>query len=102
MQYSVHLIEEARGDFKKLDNSQKLQVAKQLKTLESNPYKGKRLGKKYGINLTGYYKLYAAKKQVRIVYMVKESRIMVEVISIGMREDFAVYKEAFKRVKNKS
>lgn len=99
MHYNVHLIEEAREDFKKLDRSQKIQVAKQLKNLETNPYKGKGLGKKYGINLSGYFKLYAVKKQIRIVYRIKENQVMVEVISIGMREDFVVYREAFKRIK---
>jgi mRNA interferase RelE/StbE len=99
MHYKVQLIEEAREDFKKLDHSQKMQVSKQLKSLEINPHKGKRLGNKYGINLSGYLKLYAVKKQVRIVYTIKEKEILVEVISIGMREDFAVYKEAFRRIR---
>ena len=99
MLYKVQLIEEAREDFKKLDHSQKMQVSKQLKSLEINPYKGKRLGHKYGINLSGYFKLYAVKKQVRIVYTIKEKEILVEVISIGMREDFTVYKEAFRRIR---
>jgi mRNA interferase RelE/StbE len=99
MQYDVHLIEEAKQDFKNLDSSQKIPVAKQLKSLETNPYKGKPLGKKYGIDLTGYYKLYVLKKKIRIIYTVKENRIMVEVITIGKREDFKVYKEASKRIK---
>jgi len=101
MRFNVHLIEEAREDFKKLDNSQKIPVAKQLKKLESNPYKGKPLGKKYEIDLSGYYKLYAVKKQIRIIYTVKRSQITVEVITIGAREDSIVYKEAFKRTKGK-
>jgi mRNA interferase RelE/StbE len=102
MKFNVDLIEEAREDYKKLDNSQKIKVAKQLKQLEANPYKGKHLGKKFGIDLTGYYKLYAIEKKIRIVYTVKEDIITVEVITIGKREDFKVYKETFKRIKNKS
>lgn len=99
MKYSVHLIEEAKVDFKKLDNSQKIHVAKQLKQLETNPLKGKHLGHKFGVDLTGYYKLYALKKQIRIIYTVIEQKIVVEVIAIDKREDFKVYKEAHKRIK---
>ncbi len=101
MRYSVHLIEEAKEDFKKLDNSQRIQVAKQLKQLETNPYKGTHLGHKYSIDLTGYYKLYAVKKSIRIIYTVKEEKIIVEVISIGKREGLAAYREAHERIKNK-
>ena len=99
MKYNVHLIEEAKKDFKQLDNSQKIPAAKQLKQLEISPYKGKPLGKKFGIDLTGYYKLYVLKKQVRIIYTVVENKVMVEVISIGKREEFAAYKDAYKRIK---
>jgi mRNA interferase RelE/StbE len=99
MKYDVHLIEEAKKDFKQLDNSQKIPVAKQLKRLEINPYKGKPLGKKFGIDLTGYYKLYVLKKQIRIIYTVVEKKVMVEVISIGKREEFAAYKDACQRTK---
>jgi mRNA interferase RelE/StbE len=99
MKYSVHLIEEAKKDFKNLDNSQKIPIAKQLKQLEINPYKGKPLGKKFGIDLTGYYKLYVLKKQIRIIYTVIENKVIVEVISIGQREEFAAYKNAHKRIK---
>ena len=99
MKYNVHLIEEAKKDFKRLDNSQKIPVAKQLKRLENSPYKGKPLGNKFGIDLTGYYKLYVLKKQIRIIYTVVEKKVMVEVISIGKREEFAAYKDAYKRIK---
>lgn len=99
MKYNVHLIEEAKKEFKQLDNSQKIPVAKQLKQLEISPYKGKPLGKKFGIDLTGYYKLYVLKKQIRIIYTVEENKVMVEVISIGRREEFAAYKDAYKRIK---
>lgn len=99
MKFNVQLVEEAKVDFKNLDNSQKIPVAKQLKQLEISPYKGKPLGKKFGIDLTGYYKLYVLKKQIRIIYRVVEKEIIVEVISIGKREEFAAYKDAYKRIK---
>ncbi len=96
--YSVLLIEEAREDFHRLDRSRQLQVAKLLKQLESNPYKGEHLGNKAGIDLTGYYKLYADKKRIRIVYTVMEKEIVVKVIAIGPRREMIVYHEAVRRL----
>ncbi|MEK6647611.1 MAG: hypothetical protein AABY84_13150, partial [Candidatus Firestonebacteria bacterium] len=67
MKYRVILTEDAVADFKILDGSIRNQVAKQLKKLEYAPYLGEHLGKKGPFNLTGYYKLYVAKKSIRIV-----------------------------------
>jgi len=96
--YSVLLIEEAREDFRRLDRRVQIQVAKLLKQLESNPYKGEHLGNKAGIDLTGYYKLYADKKKIRIVYTVLEKEIVVKVIAIGPRQEMIVYHEAIRRL----
>lgn len=98
MPYKVFLTEAARKDFQSLDGSVKLQVAKQLKKLEASPYLGEHLGKKGPFDLTGYYKLYAVKKSIRIVYRILESMILVEVVAIGKREDLQVYKTAFERI----
>jgi mRNA interferase RelE/StbE len=97
--YSVLLIDEARDDFRRLDRGRQIQVAKLLKQLESNPYKDEHLGNKVGIDLAGYYKLYADKKKIRIVYMVLEKKIVVRVIAIGSRREMIVYYEAFQRLK---
>jgi mRNA interferase RelE/StbE len=96
--YSVLLIEEARKDFRRLDRGRQVQVAKLLKQLESNPYKGEHLGNRAGIDLTGYYKLYADKKKIRIVYTVLETAIVVKVIAIGPRKEMIVYYEAIRRL----
>jgi len=96
--FSVLLIAEARADFQRLDKGRKLKVAKLLKQLESNPYKGEHLGNKAGINLTGYYKLYADKKKIRIVYTIIEKEIVVKVIAIGPRKEMIVYREAILRL----
>ena len=50
--------------------------------------------------MSGYYKTYVAKKQVRIVYKIIENELVVYVVTIGKREEMEVYKEAMKRVKN--
>jgi len=96
--YNVLLIEEAREDFRRLDRGRQIKVAKLLKQLESNPYKGEHLGNKAGIDLTGYYKLVADKKKIRIVYTVLEKEIVVRVIAIGPRREMVVYHEALRRL----
>ena len=92
------MISEAREDFYRLDRGRQVQVAKLLKQLESNPYKGEHLGNKAGIDLTGYYKLYANKKKIRIVYTIMETEIVVKVIVIGPRKEMIVYHEAVRRL----
>jgi mRNA interferase RelE/StbE len=55
----------------------------------------------HGFDLTGYYKLYAAKKSIRIVYRIIENEIVVEVVGIGKRADFEVYAEVARRLLRK-
>lgn len=97
MSYEVRLIPSAQKDFKKLDGREKLLVAKQLKKLALEPFLGAALGKRSGIDLTGYFKLYADRKRLRIVYRCVGEELDVEIIAIGPREDFRVYQEAEKR-----
>lgn len=99
MRYSVTLTADAADDFRRLDGSLKQPVAKLLKKLETSPLLGEHLGNKAGLNLTGYYKLYAAKKAVRIVYRIVEQEVVVEVVAIGKREGFEVYRAAQKRLR---
>jgi mRNA interferase RelE/StbE len=101
LQYNVVLTTQAAEDFRQLDGSLKEPVAKQLKKLESAPQLGEHLGNRGGLDLTGYYKLYAAKKSIRIVYRIIDQEILVEVVAIGKREDLAVYQEALKRLKGR-
>ena len=82
-------------DFNGLDGSVKKQVLKQLVKLERNPKYGVPLGSKVGINLKGYSKLYAVRKQTRIIYHVSGQTI--QVIAIDKREDMEVYRIALKR-----
>lgn len=98
MPYRVTLTADAADDFRRLDGSLKQPVAKQLKKLETAPLLGEHLGNKAGLDLTGYYKLYAAQNAVRIVYRIIEQQVIVEVVAIGKREDLAVYHTALKRI----
>jgi len=96
MKFKVILTQESKKDFDRLDGSIKKIVLKKMIQLESNPFLGKPLGNKAGIDLTGYYKLYAAGK-IRIVYQVIKQELMIIVISIGKREDLAAYYLAYFR-----
>ena len=94
--WKVEFIPEAREDFDRLDGSVKRLVLKQLIKLEQNPEYGDPLGNKAGINLEGYFKIYADKKRIRIIYEVKEN--IVKVVAIDKREDMEVYRIALKRI----
>ena len=101
MRYSVVLTVAAAEDFRRLDGSLKEPVAKQLRNLETAPRLGKHLRNRAGLDLTGYYKLYAAKKSIRIIYRIIDQKILVEAAAMGKREDLAVYLEALKRSKHR-
>jgi mRNA interferase RelE/StbE len=94
--WKVKLTDEARNDFKELDGSQRILILKQLSKLERDPRIGKHLGNKMGMDLTGYYKLYADKKRVRIIYSIEDD--LIKVIAIGEREEMEVYQLASKRI----
>jgi mRNA interferase RelE/StbE len=102
LRYSVILTAEAADDFRHLDGSLRISVAKQLRKLETAPLLGEHLGNRAGLNLTGYYKLYAAQKSIRIVYRIIEQKVVVEVVAMGKREDMSVYKTSLKRVRPQS
>ncbi|MBX3303286.1 MAG: type II toxin-antitoxin system RelE/ParE family toxin [Nitrospira sp.] len=99
MRYSVTLTADAADDFRRLDGSLKQPVAKQLKKLETSPLLGEHLGNKADLDLTGYYKLYVARENIRIVYRIIEQEVTVEVVAIGKREDPAVYRTSLKRIR---
>lgn len=101
MPYKVILTAGAAEDFRRLDGSLKKPVATQLRKLETSPRLGEHLGNRAGLDLTGYYKLYAAKKAIRIVYRILDQEILVEVVAIGKREDLAVYRDALNRLKRR-
>lgn len=101
MRYKVLLTAAAAADFRTLDGSVKKQVATRLKKLEESPHLGQPLGNMRGFDLTGYYKLYAVKKSIRIVYRIVEDEVVVEVVGIGKREDFEVYADVARRLLKK-
>jgi len=96
MTWKVELIPEAHADFKRLDGSVKKKILKQLVKLEKNPDYGNPLGNKAGINLEGYFKLYADDKRIRIIYEKIDN--IIKIIAIDKREDLEVYRIALKRI----
>jgi mRNA interferase RelE/StbE len=98
MSYKVVLKEEADNDLSELSHSQKILIFKQFKKLENSPQLGILLGNKSGYDLTGYRKMYADKKKLRIVYRIIDDIIEVEIIAIGKRNDMDVYRKASERI----
>ena len=98
MNYEIKFHPDALREFCELDGSLKKLVKKQLDKLKTSPFLGEELGNKNGYDLTGYRKMYACKKQIRIVYSIVENVLLVNIISIGKREDMEVYELAANRL----
>jgi mRNA interferase RelE/StbE len=64
---------------------------------------GEHLGNMFNINLTGFYKLYADNKRIRIVYkLIGEEIEIIEIWGIGKREKEEIYRLMGHRLKKKS
>ena len=98
MTYKILFHPDAAKEIAGLDNRVRLLVIKQIKKLSLTPGLGNELGNKRGIDLSGYRKLYADNKKIRIVYKLDAEKVLVQVIAIGKREDMKVYKKAAKRL----
>ena len=85
--YSIKYTKEAKRRIEKLDPSIRLIIKKAIKSLLSNPYKGKPLS----YELAGLYSLRTS--DYRIIYRIKEKQLIIIVISVGHR------KEIYKRLK---
>ena len=100
MAYKIEFVPEAESDFDGLDKALKKEAGKKIDGLAENPFLGKPLGNKFGIDLTGFYKLYFHKKRYRIVYRILRDYIeVVEIFGIGRRDKEEIYKLVAKRLK---
>ena len=88
------LVEE---DLKQLNHSIRIEVFRKIKKIQASPQLGQPLGNKNGMNLSGLRKMYAAKKQIRIVYGIVDEMVIVKVLAIGKRENMDVYRQAAQR-----
>jgi mRNA interferase RelE/StbE len=95
----IQFIPEAVNDYKSLDGSIKNLVNEKIDQLRENPFLGESLGNKNNIDLTGYYKIYVAKKSYRIVYRIIKNEIeIIEIWGIGKRDKMEIYKKVRKRI----
>jgi mRNA interferase RelE/StbE len=100
MVYKVEFLPDAEKDFDAFDASTRTEVAKKIEALAENPFLGKPLGKKYEVDLTGFYKIYVSKKKYRIVYRLTGKHIeVIELVGIGKRDKEEVYKLVARRLK---
>ena len=99
----ILFIPAAAEDYKNLDGSQKKFVNKEIEKLKINPFAGAALGNKDNVDLTGFYKMYACNKSIRIVYrlITPEKVEIVEIWGIGKRDKLKIYKTVGDRL-NKS
>ncbi|HPO49844.1 MAG TPA: type II toxin-antitoxin system RelE/ParE family toxin [Spirochaetota bacterium] len=99
MNGKIEFIKEAADDYRNLDGSLKKLCDKKLEELEINPYLGDKLGNKYNIDLTGFYKIYFNSKKYRIVYRIKDNLLeIIEIWGIGKRDKEEIYKIVGKRL----
>ena len=100
MDYKILFIPDAVKDYKELDGSIKKSVDKKIEELKTNPFLGDKLGNKFNIDLTGFYKIYVHGKKYRIVYRIitPEKIEILEVWGIGKREKEEIYRTIGKRI----
>jgi mRNA interferase RelE/StbE len=99
MNFEIRFIPKAAEDYTSLDGSIKKQVNEKIDRLKENPFLGEALGNKNNIDLTGYYKIYVAKKTYRIVYRIIKAEIeIIEIWGIGKRDKMEIYKTIGQRI----
>ncbi len=96
--YQLKFHPKVENDLKELDSSLQIQIFKKLKQIQNSPELGLPLGNKNNMNLSGYRKVYIAKKRVRIVYEIQDDVLSIYTIAIGKRDDMEVYKKANDRL----
>jgi mRNA interferase RelE/StbE len=102
MSYEIQFIPEAAEDYASLDGSIKKQVNEKIDKLKENLFLGEALGNKNNIDLTGYYKIYIARKAYRIVYRILKEKIeIIEIWGIGKRDKMEIYKIIGQRILKK-
>jgi mRNA interferase RelE/StbE len=93
--HDLYFLPEAAKELDRLDTSVRTKLLLKLeKRLENPEVESARLSG----DLYGCFKIKLAKEGVRLVYKVDNLQFIVTVISIGKREDSAVYRAATKRL----
>ena len=88
MSYNLRFKQEALKEWRRLDNSLKIQFKKKLKERLQNPcVPSDRLSGR-----DNRYKIKLRNAGYRLVYEVRESELIVVVIAVGKREKNSIYK----------
>jgi mRNA interferase RelE/StbE len=103
MSFKIQFIPEAAEDYRSLDGSIKRQVNEKIDKLKESPFLGEALGNRNNTDLTGYYKIYVAKKAYRIVYRILKDGIeIIEIWGIGKRDKMEIYRIIKQRILKRS
>ncbi len=95
MTYSLEFKESALKEWHKLDGGIREQFKRKLaERLQRPRVESARLS-----GMADCYKIKLNNAGYRLVYQVDDNRIVVIVVAVGKRENFAVYRAASKRVK---
>ena len=96
MMYKPVFTEYSQSDFNYLDGSQKIQILKSLTKIEKN---GMNVGQPLYGNLWDCRKLKHKKLGLRVIFRQSEMGIeIIEIVTVGKREDDEVYEIAAKRL----
>lgn len=93
--YRLQFVPSAWAEWQALDGSVKETLRKLLKKRLDNPHVPG--GQLHGA-LAGYYKIKLRKQGYRLVYGVQDDVLIVMVIAVDKREDYAVYESAMARL----
>lgn len=96
MTYDLVFIKKSQKEWKKLDNTIREQFKKKLAKRLEDPHIPHD-------KLSGFQNVYKIKLRIfgfRLVYEVVDEKVIVVVLSVGKREDNAVYNEIGKRLES--
>ena len=96
----IQLIPEAVTDYELLNGNLRNLVNEKIEELQKNPFLGAALENKHGIDLTGFYKIYVARKTYRIVYRIVKDKI--EIWGIGKRDKMEIYRNIGARISDRN
>ncbi|HEL1717187.1 TPA: type II toxin-antitoxin system RelE/ParE family toxin [Streptococcus suis] len=96
MSFELLFLEEAKKDYDKLDNSQKIHVNKSFQKIKAV---GGQAGEALRGRLKGYRKIKHRRLGLRVIFRQLEDRIeIIEIVAIGKRSDNEIYQIAESRI----
>ena len=101
MTWNIHITDEAKKDYRKLEGSVRKQVLAGIVKVSKAPLPspegyGKPLGNKNGSNLMGFFKIKYKGKGIRVVYTLVLREKIMNIVVISQRNDNYCYELAVK------